>query len=207
MPQNNRSLLFLLYTPRGPTLPHVDDPRSGAPWWKTVWNREWTKDPWKLAVAVTITCFIHAVVVMIVSTAIYFFWPHHLHTWANTLGISAAILSLVQYVPQLIKTYEAGEVGSLSIGMMLLQTPGSFLWAATLMARFGWEGWSLWGLFMITGSLQGALLVMCIYFNLNNGQKQCTEGEEVSLPLKNQTGDDLTSASQTGVPRDVSLDI
>jgi hypothetical protein len=63
-------------------------------------------------------------------------------------------------------TFSLAHVGSLSIPMMLIQTPGSFVWAGSLAARLGTEGWSTWGIFLVTGCLQGCLLVMGIYFEL-----------------------------------------
>ena len=50
--------------------------------------------------------------------------------------------------------------------MMLIQTPGSFVWSASLAARLGVEGWSTWGVYLVTGCLQGCLLVMGIYFEV-----------------------------------------
>ena len=49
---------------------------------------------------------------------------------------------------------------------MVIQTPGSFVWAGSLAARLGAEGWSIWGVYLVTGCLQGCLLVMGIYFEL-----------------------------------------
>lgn len=49
---------------------------------------------------------------------------------------------------------------------MLIQTPGSFVWSASLAARLGMEGWSTWGVFLVTGCLQGCLLVMGICFEI-----------------------------------------
>ena len=49
---------------------------------------------------------------------------------------------------------------------MCIQTPGSFVWVGSLAARFGWEGWSTWGIYLVTGILQGCLLVMGITFEL-----------------------------------------
>lgn len=49
---------------------------------------------------------------------------------------------------------------------MLIQTPGSFVWSASLAARLGVEGWSSWGTFLVTGCLQGCLLVMGICFEV-----------------------------------------
>jgi hypothetical protein len=50
--------------------------------------------------------------------------------------------------------------------MMVIQTPGSFVWAGSLAVRLGKEGWSIWGVYLVTGCLQGCLLVMGIYFEL-----------------------------------------
>lgn len=49
---------------------------------------------------------------------------------------------------------------------MLIQTPGSFVWSASLAARLGIEGWSTWGVFLVTGCLQGCLLIMGICFEI-----------------------------------------
>lgn len=49
---------------------------------------------------------------------------------------------------------------------MVIQTPGSFVWAGSLAARLGIEGWSTWGVYLVTGFLQGSLLVMGIYFEV-----------------------------------------
>jgi len=48
--------------------------------------------------------------------------------------------------------------------MMCIQTPGSLVWAASLAAREGAKGWSIWGVLLVTASLQGTLLAMAIYF-------------------------------------------
>lgn len=47
---------------------------------------------------------------------------------------------------------------------MCIQTPGSLVWAASLAQRLGVEGWSAWGVYVVTALLQGTLLVMGIYF-------------------------------------------
>lgn len=64
---------------------------------------------------------------------------------------------------------------------MLIQTPGSFVWSGSLAVRLGIEGWSTWGVFLVTGLLQGCLLVMGICFEVKaRREKQNTEGEAVS---------------------------
>lgn len=47
---------------------------------------------------------------------------------------------------------------------MCIQTPGSLVWAGSLAARLGAEGWSTWGVYVVTACLQGTLLVMAVYF-------------------------------------------
>lgn len=56
---------------------------------------------------------------------------------------------------------------------MCIQTPGSFVWAGSLAARLGAGGWSAWGVYLVTGVLQGSLLVMGIWFDvLGHGTKE-----------------------------------
>ena len=47
--------------------------------------------------------------------------------------------------------------------MMCIQTPGSFVWAVSLAMREG-TAWSSWITYVVTGILQGCLLVMCVIF-------------------------------------------
>ena len=88
--------------------------------------------------------------VIFVSAAVILARPHYLGRWANILGIMATILAATQDLPQIWMTWHLGHVGSSSIPMMLIQTPGSFVWSASLAARLGyWEGWSTWGVFFV----------------------------------------------------------
>ena len=48
---------------------------------------------------------------------------------------------------------------------MCIQTPGSFIWALSLASREGTK-WSSWITYVVTGVLQGCLLVMCVMFEL-----------------------------------------
>lgn len=110
--------------------------------------------------------------------------------WANFLGIQSTILASLQYIPQLYTTWTLKHVGSLSIPMMCIQTPGSFIWAISLASREGTK-WSSWVTYVVTGCLQGGLLVMCIMWEIKSrreGKKVAsangsTEGEEERRPL------------------------
>ena len=59
--------------------------------------------------------------------------------------------------------------------MMCIQTPGSFVWVGSLAARFGWDGWSTWGIFLVTGVLQGFLLCMAIGFEVRDWRRRRRE--------------------------------
>ncbi|GAA5933261.1 hypothetical protein JCM3775_002589 [Rhodotorula graminis] len=83
--------------------------------------------------------------------------------WATTLGLVAVALGCAQYAPQLVLTARRRLVGSLSIPMMALQTPGSFVFVYTLAVRPG-VNFSGWATYFVTGVLQGTLLVLCLLF-------------------------------------------
>jgi hypothetical protein len=161
----SRLLLFLIFFPRDESL--VEETRANPGGWRT-------------ALTVAFLCLLHGLITIIVSAALIYSHPHYLATWANILGIGATVLAAIQYFPQIWTTYHLRHVGSLSIPMMVIQTPGSFVWAGSLAARLGPEGWSTWGIFLVTGCLQGCLLFMGIYFEIE-ARKQQEEAEDVNV--------------------------
>ncbi|KAF8752033.1 hypothetical protein RHS01_07734 [Rhizoctonia solani] len=103
--------------------------------------------------------------------------------WATFLGLSSTILCLVQYTPQLYRTWHAKTVGSLSIPMMCIQTPGAVLMVLSIALRqepspvffpltaqilidifVHREGtdWTSWATYAAAGIMQGMLLLMCL---------------------------------------------
>ncbi|OBT68545.1 hypothetical protein VE03_01697 [Pseudogymnoascus sp. 23342-1-I1] len=144
-------LLFLIFFPRNPALPLTTTAKQPT---------------WRTALGVAFLCLVHGLLVIFISAWFGYSRPGYMGTLANVLGLMAAGLACVQYFPQIWTTYQLGHVGSLSIPMMVIQTPGSFVWAGSLAARLGTEGWSIWGVYLVTGCLQGCLLVMGIYFEL-----------------------------------------
>lgn len=153
-------LLFLLFFPRAtPFKPRNSLSASSPPTYRT-------------ALLVTTICVIHAVVVFFISAVILYRVPNHLQAWANFLGIVATVLAGVQYIPQLLTTWRLQAVESLSIPSMCIQTPGSFVFAGSLAKRLGPSGWSSWGIYLVTGSLQGALLAMSIIFELRERRRR-----------------------------------
>jgi len=118
-------LLFLTFFPRA--TPH--HPLSS------------TAPTHRLALSITLVCLLHLFLTILVSAVVLYFAPAHLSTLAAILGILATILAAIQYLPQIYTTWRLQKVGSLSIPMMCIQTPGSFVWVASLASRLGWAGW------------------------------------------------------------------
>lgn len=140
-----------------------------------------SKDPtapsYRTALIVAGVCVTHGIIVIVLSCVFVWAAPEHLQGWANFLGVFSTILASIQYFPQIYTTYQLKRVGSLSIPMMCIQTPGSFVWSASLAARLGPAGWSAWGVYLVTGALQGTLLVMGSYFEIAHKRREREELE------------------------------
>ena len=136
---------------------------------------------YRTALAVTATCIAYTLLTAIISVALAMRRPSALEGWANFLGVFAGVLASIQYFPQIYTTWRIRGVGSLSIPMMCIQTPGGLLWAGSLAAREGLKGWSIWGVIVVTACLQGVLLAMTIYFEYfspKSKQKDLDEDEQ-----------------------------
>ncbi|KAL2810652.1 hypothetical protein BJX63DRAFT_422881 [Aspergillus granulosus] len=141
--------LFVMFFPRGASaLPETS--REGP--------------TYRTALVVACICIVHALIMLIVTLAVGLRQPGLLQSWSNFCGITAAILASIQYFPQIYTTLRLRCVGSLSIPMMCIQTPGALVWAGSLAARLGPKGWSTWGILIVTASLQGTLLVLSVFF-------------------------------------------
>jgi PQ loop repeat len=155
-----------------------------------------TKDPEgpsiRTALIVTVICLVHGIITFILSLYFILVYPNSLQSWADFLGIFSTMLASIQYLPQIYTTFMLKRVGSLSIPMMCIQTPGSFVWAASLAARLGTEGWSAWGVYLVTGCLQGSLLVMGVYFELTERRRRKAE----ELDASDQPSDSINGALQ-----------
>ncbi|KAI5293527.1 hypothetical protein KEM52_005454 [Ascosphaera acerosa] len=165
-------VLYVIYTPRrgigrltAGSGSQLDDAPSQARAWQAEGQGQGQDSPaFRLAVGVASLCLLDLLVTVLVSLLVEVWLPQFLQLLANAFGITAALLASVQYLPQIYTTYRLRGVGSLSIPTMCIQTPGSFVWAASLAARVGWEGWSTWGIYIVTATVQGTLLAMGVYF-------------------------------------------
>ena len=145
-------MLFLTFFQPSPKSSHPHEPSSEPS------NR-------REALTVGITLLTAIFVVFLTSLAVVFTSSTNIaQVWANILGTTAGILSMIQWVPQIYETWKRGSIGSLSILTMIIQVPGAFMFAFSLWLRVGWEGWSTWLVFVITGCLQGSLLGLAIYY-------------------------------------------
>ncbi|KAL5113454.1 hypothetical protein ACEQ8H_008667 [Pleosporales sp. CAS-2024a] len=173
-------LLFLIFFPRNPKPSQMDEQDANIPTWKEA----------LVVLAVSAAFF---VVALLGSIIFVYAAPSHIRGWANFLGLLATALAAVQYIPQILMTWKLQETGSLSVPTMCIQTPGSFVFAASLAVRLGPGGWSAWGLFVFSGCLQGCLLAMSLWFlwrdrtansshhSVNNGQPAGSDNERTPL--------------------------
>lgn len=115
-----------------------------------------------------------AFISLLIATAALTFSQSTILLCAKLLGLLSTVITFVQYIPQLIETYKLKASGALSVLMMCLQTPGGFVWTATLILKPG-SHWSSWLPYLSAASLQGLLLVMCIYFDYCCDHKSETE--------------------------------
>lgn len=74
--------------------------------------------------------------------------------------------------------------------MMCIQTPGSIVWATSLAARLGAEGWSTWGVYVVAGVLQGSLLTMAVYFEYVSPRKSVSDGTQSPEGRENEPNRD-----------------
>ena len=146
-------LLFLIFFPRATPAAKPTDAAPPSPW---------------IALGVALGCIIHGAVTLILILYFSYAHPSQLGLVSYTFGVLATILAAIQFLPQIYTTWHLQTVGSLSIPMMCIQTPGSFVWVGSLAARLGLAGWSTWGIYLVTGCLQGSLLIMGVWFELRD---------------------------------------
>ncbi|EMG46735.1 SPAC4C5.03 Uncharacterized protein C4C5.03 [Candida maltosa Xu316] len=102
-----------------------------------------------------------------------------LYSIANANGLLSALLTIIKYVPQIHTTYKLKHPGTLSIGMMCIQTPGGFVFTATLFFTKG-SHWSSWVSYLVAALLQGTLLLLCFYYvYFQGGQRGGESAEEL----------------------------
>ncbi|OCF35664.1 hypothetical protein I316_02719 [Kwoniella heveanensis BCC8398] len=128
-----------------------------------------TTPEWRLAVTLGIVVLLHLSLLFLLSISLLLILPtsapphRFLRYLATFLGVSATLLAVLQYAPQIHKTYRSKLVGALSLGTMAIQVPGSVLFVLSLALRPGTD-WTSWLAYAVTGGMQGALLVICLFW-------------------------------------------
>ncbi len=115
-----------------------------------------------------------------------------LYTIANVNGLMSALLTVIKYVPQIYTTFRLKHPGTLSIGMMCIQTPGGFVFTATLFFTKG-SHWSSWVSYLVAALLQGTLLSLCIYYVYFQGRHV---GEESAEELEREAIERIVSENR-----------
>jgi uncharacterized protein with PQ loop repeat len=152
------------------------------------------------AVVVGVATLLALLLVGITSIAMVASFPHHTQGWANLLGTVSGVLAAIQYLPQIYYTFKIGDVKSLSIITMLIQVPGAFVFAFSLWLRVGWEGWSTWLVYVVTGILQGVLLGLAISYYLARRKNKRAEDASVSGEEEDEHIDATDGAAIESLP-------
>lgn len=153
-----------------------------------VWTKDSVKqdkDEFARIIRVGYFVILHAVVSAVQIIVAFSTNRSVLLSLAQFNGLMSTLLTVVKYVPQILTTYHLKHPGTLSIGMMCIQTPGGFLFTATLFFTKG-SHWSSWMSYFVAAVLQGSLLVLCIYYeyfcgyqDLERAQVERIEGENI----------------------------
>ncbi|KAF8574828.1 hypothetical protein K439DRAFT_812505 [Ramaria rubella] len=157
-------VLFLIYFP--PHLKFINLPQQSTdPNWPLLppSRTNVKSDDWRLAITLTWVVVIHVAFETFITLFLLIFHspPQQIQIWATFLGVTSAGLAVIQYLPQLIKTYRIKIVGALSIPMMCIQSPGAVLMVLNLALRSG-TNWTSWLPYATAGVMQACLLVLCI---------------------------------------------
>lgn len=144
-----------------------------------------SKDEYAVLAGIGNVCLISFLGSVTTSLLCWVYFPSYTGLLADIFGIIGAILAIFQYFPQIYTTYSLKHAGTLSIPMMLMQTPGGFIWSASLAQREG-TTWSSWLPYFTAAFLQAIVLVMAINYewkNKNYSEQLVVErvGESTSL--------------------------
>jgi len=194
-------VLFLIYFP--PHLKYVDLPQQPSDPNEPLLppRRSNVKgDEWRLAVTLAWVVAIHIAFEAFVT---FFLLTYHssqaqIQAWATFLGVSSAGLAVIQYLPQLVKTYRIKVVGAISILMMCIQTPGAILMVLNIILRPG-TNWTSWITYATAGVMQGSLLAMCLIWRARQARLRIDD-------FGNKLGPDVPTVTVTPVDSDLSED-
>lgn len=134
------------------------------------------KDEYERIVHVGRLVVLHVVLLLVQIVVAFSTNRDVLLTLAQINGIMSTLLTVIKYVPQIYTTYRLKHPGTLSIPMMCIQTPGGFVFTATLFFTKG-SHWSSWMSYFVAAMLQGTLLLLCIYYELYSDYQSAERAE------------------------------
>jgi uncharacterized protein with PQ loop repeat len=86
--------------------------------------------------------------------------------YARALGVAAMVLTVLQWAPQIWTLFRTKQVGALSLGMLALQVPGSYL--ALLFQLLAHSDPSTWGPYAISALELTVVAGQCIFYRRRN---------------------------------------
>ncbi|KAF3171314.1 hypothetical protein TWF225_005464 [Orbilia oligospora] len=114
--------------------------------------------------------FAWALFILLISAIIMHRFPWYAQNWADFLGVLVAALACTQWLPQVFTTWHLGHLGSLSVAMLALSTPSTWIFGFSLISRVGFAGWSAWIVYVLVGTMQLILIGTAIFFAIRDYQ-------------------------------------
>ncbi|KAI9099547.1 hypothetical protein DFS34DRAFT_76467 [Phlyctochytrium arcticum] len=147
-------LLFYIYYPSDEKYLDPSDPST--------YSR-----PWRMAIGVG--AFLISYTTLLLLSVLIILWKtadedgnSEVAVWfAGVLGMLAMMTAISQFLPQIVHTLKTKKIGALSIPTMAMQSPGSLIFAYSLAVQPG-ANWSSWLPYLVSGILQGVLMLICI---------------------------------------------
>lgn len=124
---------------------------------------------------------------------------HNLTPFADLLGLVSTTMALIQFFPQLIKTYNIKHAGTLSIPSMLIQTPGGFFWSYSMYSQPN-SNWSTYLPFLTSAFLQATLLIMCLYFQFTRNTDLDELATDIAIINENRRSQQHTNSNNEQTP-------
>lgn len=113
-----------------------------------------------------------ALLILTISAIILHYFPSFSQTWANILGTSLAVGACIQWLPQVVTTWNLGHLGSLSPTSLCFLAPYNWVFGISMIARLGPGGWSAWIVYVLVGTMQAVLIGFAMAFWLRERKAQ-----------------------------------
>lgn len=120
-------------------------------------------------VLLAVCCF--AFTILLISAIVVRRLPWVAQTWADMLGIGVALLACVQWVPQVLTTLHLQTLGSLSLVSLAISTPYTWIFGISMVVRVGFQGWSVWIVYMLVGTMQLILIATGVTYMLRDRRR------------------------------------